>query len=77
MTKAKIFRLRGTFHQSHHEQTFSKEVLADSPEHAKDLVFSLLGSKHAVPRRLVKITDVKEVPADQAQDPVVRHLAGV
>lgn len=74
---AKVFRVTGTFHTGHHDQSFSKEIVADKDARARELILSLLGSKHAVPRRLIKITDVKEVPADQIEDAVVRHKAGL
>ena len=36
-----------------------------------------VGSKHAVPRRLIKIESAKEVPAAEVEDAVVRHMAGL
>ncbi|HEX9815738.1 MAG TPA: 50S ribosomal protein L18Ae [Candidatus Thermoplasmatota archaeon] len=74
---AKVFRVTGTFYTGHHEQNFSKEIVAESEDRARELMLSLIGSKHAVPRRLIKITAVKEVPATDIQDAVVRHMAGL
>lgn len=72
----KVYRVTGTFQSGHHTQAFSKEFVAENPDHAKELVYANFGSKHAVPRRLMKLTKVEEVPADQIADPVVRHAAG-
>ena len=74
---AKVFRVTGTFYTGHHTQNFSKELVADSDERARELMLSLIGSKHAVPRRLIKITVIKEVPSSEIEDAVVRHIAGL
>ena len=73
----KVFRVTGSFRTTHHEQPFSKELVAPDAAKAKELAFSLFGSKHGVPRRLMKITDVTEVSLDKVEDPVVRHAAGL
>lgn len=72
----KVFRLTGTFQTGHHTQDFSKEFVADSEARARELLLAILGSKHAVPRRLVKVANVVQVAPDQIEDPVVRHTAG-
>lgn len=74
MVNTKVFRVEGSFRMGHIDQSFSKEVAAPTPERAKELLQATLGSKHHVPRRLIKITRVIEVPIDQVEDPVVRHL---
>lgn len=74
---AKVFRVTGTFYTGHHTQNFSKEIVAESEERARELIMSLIGSKHAVPRRLIKIASTKEVPAGEVEDAVVRHIAGL
>jgi large subunit ribosomal protein LX len=73
----KVFRVTGTFRTTHHEQPFSKEVVADSDAAAREYMLSILGSKHGVPRRLIQITGASEVPADQVEDAVVRFAAGL
>jgi large subunit ribosomal protein LX len=73
----RVFRVKGSFRATHHDQPFSKEVVAADGAAAKEYIFSLFGSKHGVPRRLMTIERVDEVPADQIEDPVVRHAAGL
>jgi len=51
---------------------FAKEVAADSPESAIERVMSDFGSKHRLPRRLIKVKDVTDLPTDKVTDPVVR-----
>lgn len=73
---AKVFRVTGTFRTGHHDQNFSKEIVAESDARAKELMLSLIGSKHGSPRRLIKIESIKEVAPNEIQDAVVRHVAG-
>lgn len=73
----KVFRVTGNYRAIHHVQPFSKEVVADSDAAAKEHMLSLIGSKHGVPRRLITVEEVREVPADQVEDAVVRHSAGL
>lgn len=74
---AKVFRVKGSFRTGHHDQPFSKELVADTDKRATEIMLSLIGSKHAAPRRLIKIESVTEVAADQIEDAVVRHQAGL
>lgn len=73
----KVFRVTGSFRAAHHDQPFSKEVVADTEAAAREYMLSLIGSKHGAPRRLISVTKVEPVAADQVADPVVRHAAGL
>lgn len=73
----KVFRVAGSYKAVHHVQSFSTEVVAADADRAKELLLSLIGSKHGVPRRLVTIAKIAEVPPDQVEDAVVRHAAGL
>lgn len=73
----KVFRVTGSYRTVHHDQPFSKEVVAADAKGAKEFILSLFGSRHGVPRRLIKVTDCKEVAPDQVEDAVVRHTAGL
>jgi ribosomal protein L20A (L18A) len=74
---AKVFRVTGSFRTGYHDQPFSKELVAADEKAARELMMSLLGSKHAAPRRLIKIKDCREVAADQVESAVIRHQAGL
>lgn len=74
---AKVFRVSGTYKTLHHVQGFNIEIVADSEPRARELVLSLIGSKHGVPRRLIKVLGVKDVPADQIESAAIRHQAGL
>jgi ribosomal protein L20A (L18A) len=72
-----VFRVTGKFRAAHHEQAFSTEVVAASEAAAREWIFSILGSKHGAPRRLIHITNVETLKPDQVEDPVVRYAAGL
>lgn len=70
----KAYRIKGHFVMGWQDkQVFDLEVLADSEATAKDLVLSRLGSRHRVPRRDIHVGTVTTIPADQVEDPVIRH----
>lgn len=71
----KVYRVEGTFKMGHRWQPFAKEFAIASEDDAREKCFSVFGSKHGVPRRLMKIRDVIEVPLDDVVDPIVRHEA--
>lgn len=74
---AKVFRVSGTYRTLHHVQNFNLEIVADTDARAREIALSMIGSKHGVPRRLIKIEGAKEVPPDQVESAAVRHQAGL
>jgi large subunit ribosomal protein LX len=71
----KAFRVEGNFKMGHHWQKFAKEFAATDEDEVRERCFSVFGSKHGVPRRLMRIDRIAEVPVDDVVDPVVRHQA--
>jgi ribosomal protein L20A (L18A) len=55
------------------KQGFVLEIMATTETEAKDRVLSRLGSRHRVPRRSIHVAKVATIPADQVEDPVIRH----
>lgn len=74
---ANVFRVSGSFRTGHHDQPFSKEIVAESEARARETMLSLIGSKHGVPRRLIRVDSVAAVKPDEIRDAVVRHQAGI
>lgn len=66
------FVVTGTVRMSRDWTKFAKEVAADSPEAAAERVLSDFGSKHRLPRRLIKIKEVTPLSGEQVTDAVVR-----
>jgi len=57
----KTFSVSGTFKMGGKKiQPFKKEVQAKNKELAKEITYSLIGSKHACPRRFISIKKVEE-----------------
>lgn len=55
-----IYEFSGKIQLGREEQPFEKEVEAESEKHAKDKVYSELGSKHSVPRSSIQIDESEE-----------------
>lgn len=56
-------------------QKFSLEVRALSREEALEKVYSLMGSKHKLKRKHIKILDVVEISPEEAKKRIVKELA--
>jgi large subunit ribosomal protein LX len=70
------YLVRGTVRMARDWTKFSKEVAAESPEGAIEHVLSDMGSKHRLPRRLIKVKDATPLALDQVTDAVVRFRLG-
>ncbi len=56
-------------------QKFSLEVRALSREEALEKVYSLMGSKHKLKRKHIKILNVVEISPEEARRKIIRELA--
>ncbi|MEO3992951.1 MAG: 50S ribosomal protein L18Ae [Desulfurococcaceae archaeon TW002] len=56
-------------------QKFSLEVRALTKEEALEKVYSLMGSKHKLKRKHIKILDVVEIRPEEAKKRIVKELA--
>jgi len=56
-------------------QKFSLEVRALTREEALEKVYSLMGSKHKLKRKHIKILNVVEISPEEARKKFVRELA--
>ncbi len=70
----KIFRISGTVKMGANWQKFTKETLANGKDDAIHRVYSEMGGRHGVPRRLVKIENVEEIKPEEVTDFVIKGL---
>jgi ribosomal protein L20A (L18A) len=71
----KAFEVSGQFMISHRKwQPFAIEVAATDESGAREKTLALMGSRHKVKRKSVRIDDVKSLKADEISDQVVKHL---
>jgi large subunit ribosomal protein LX len=77
MTKA--YKVTGRISKPRLNTPFVRELLADKSDHAVEKVYAEIGSRHRVKRYHIKITEVKEVTADEIINPILKKLvaAGV
>ena len=57
-----------------HWSRFHYEFICGSEADARERALSILGSKHRVRRRFVRIEEITTITADQATDPLVQAL---
>ncbi|UCG69582.1 MAG: 50S ribosomal protein L18a [Thermoplasmata archaeon] len=70
----KVFRVKGTFLMGNRWQDFTKEVVGDDENVAKEQIYSRLGSKHRVKRKKIQIEEVKEISIEEVSDPIASYL---
>jgi large subunit ribosomal protein LX len=70
----KVFRVTGEIQKPNLKTSFKKEVVAIKPEHAVEKVYAELGSKHRAKRFHIKIVNVKEIPLEEIENPLLRKL---
>jgi len=69
----KAFKATGTFLMGEKIQPFSKEVAAKDQNEAKELVFSIMGSKHNVKRFRIDIEKIILLKTEEITDLVVAY----
>ena len=70
----KVYRIEGRFLMGKIWQPFSKEVIGNDENEAKERLFSILGSRHRVKRRMIKVEAIREVSKEEIEDPVIKYL---
>ncbi len=72
----KAFLVTGHFADPRKEQPFSIEMAAEDETAVREKVLSTIGSRHKMKRWQITITDIKEIPADQVENHVVKYQIG-
>ena len=69
------YRVKGEMPFGREKQNFTQEVVAKSPEDAKHIVLSRLGSRHKVSRRFINIESVKKIqPSESNTAEIINHF---
>ncbi len=74
--KMKAFKVTGEIAKPELKTPFVRELIADKDTHAVEKVYAEIGSRHRVKRYHIKITGVKEVTADEVENPILKKLLG-
>lgn len=68
-----VYIVKGSFEMGRNKnQPFTKELIAKDEKDAIERVYSLMGSKHGVERRYLKITKVEKLSPDKVTNLVVK-----
>jgi large subunit ribosomal protein LX len=74
VVEMKAYRVKGEFLMKNVWQPFSKEVVGENEEVVREKILSIIGSRHKVKRRFIKIAEIKELQKDEIEDPVVKYI---
>lgn len=73
----KAFEVKGQFRISLRQwQPFALEVASPDEKAAVDKSLALIGSRHKIKRKFVKIEGVRSLKPDEVTDHAVKHLLG-
>lgn len=70
----KAFKVTGQISKPNLATPFVKEVLADKSEHAVEKVYAEIGSKHRVKRCHIEISEVREISAEEIENPTLKKI---
>ena len=71
----KAFRVEGLYSPKGKKwYKFTKDLVADEENDAKEKAYSLLGSKYGIKRRLIKIEKIGEINPEESNDPMVKFV---
>jgi len=73
VVEMKAYRIKGMFLMKNVWQPFSKEIAAENEEDAKEQIFSIMGSRHRVKRKMMKIESITELKGDEIENSVVKY----
>lgn len=71
----KTYRIKGTMRIKGRWQKFEMDVRATKPEETIEQVFSVLGSRHNLSRKEIRISDSSETKASESRNPLIREIA--
>jgi large subunit ribosomal protein LX len=73
----KVWRVKGNYRKDKTTLRFSRELIADKDEHARERTLSEIGSRHRVRRKDIEIKEVKEIRHEEITSLDIRRTLGL
>ena len=73
----KIWKATGEYIKNKKKFVFTRELLGDKEAHVREKILSELGSRHRVKRRLITISEIKEIKPEEVQGLELRKYLGL
>ena len=73
----KIWLASGEYLKNKKKFTFSRELLGEKESHIREKILSELGSRHRVKRRMITITEIKEIKPEEVTNLELRNFLGL
>jgi len=74
--QVKNFRITFVKKPTKNNQIYEIETRAVSKEDALQEAYSILGSKHRIPRQLLVVRKITEIDMQELKNPILREIAG-
>lgn len=74
----KVYRIKGLMKlRSGENKRFSVELTALQKEHALETLYSLLGSRHKLKRKHIRVESIEEIKPEEVKNDYIRDLLAV
>jgi len=74
---SRIWLATGEYLKNKRKFTFTRELLGEKEEHIREKILSELGSRHRVKRRLITISEIKEIKPEDVKSLELRNYLGL
>lgn len=72
--QTKIYRVKGKFVNGEQIQEFTEEYKAFKESDIYEKIYSIFGSKHGINQNQINIEEIKEISADEVEDPILKAI---
>ena len=72
----KAFRIIGKYTMNRRFINFTKETVCESKEIAMEKIYSEIGSKHRIKRKMISIGSIREISPEEIENLYVREMLG-
>ena len=73
----KIWLASGEYLKNKRKFIFSRELLGEKEVHVREKILSELGSRHRVKRKMITISEIKEIKPEEVKNLELRHILGL
>ncbi len=73
----KTYHIQGTMRIKGKWQKFEMDCRATKPEETIEQVFSVLGSRHNLSRKEIRVQSSNEMKASESKNPLIKEIADV
>lgn len=73
----KVWLASGEYLKNKRKFIFSRELLGEKEAHVREKILSELGSRHRVKRKMITISEIKEIKPEEVKNLELRNILGL